>query len=211
MTTSTLLLILVCLLPLGCSTSADSNPPAAKPTVASTTSTTPTTATPVTSPRASGFYALSATDIDGQPDALAPHAGKVTLVVNTASECGYTPQYDGLQKLHTELASRGFAVIGVPSNDFGGQEPGSAAEIKTFCSERFHVTFPMLAKAVTKSGSDQSPIFGYLEKETGKLPSWNFCKYLVGKDGKVIAFYPSKVTPNDAELRKAIEDALAKS
>jgi glutathione peroxidase len=162
------------------------------------------------STQAKGFYALTATDIDGKPQPLSQYSGKVALVVNTASECGYTPQYEGLESLFAELEPRGFVVLGWPSNDFGGQEPGSAEDIKKFCSDKYHVSFPMFEKVVTKSGSGQSPIYDNLGKATGKLPSWNFCKYLVGKDGTVLAFYPSKVTPSDAELRKDIEAALSK-
>jgi glutathione peroxidase len=166
---------------------------------------------PSVSAKPAGFYSLSSADIDGHPQALAQYAGKVALVVNTASECGYTPQYKGLQELYTELEPRGFVVLGYPSNDFGGQEPGTAEEIKSFCTEKYSVSFPMFAKIVTKSGAEQSPVYRELESATGKLPNWNFCKYLIGKDGKVIAFYPSKVTPSDAELRQAIEAALAAS
>jgi len=158
---------------------------------------------------AGGLYALSAPDIDGRAQDLSQYAGKVALVVNTASECGYTPQYTGLQKLHSDLSARGFVVLGFPSNDFGGQEPGSADEIKSFCSDKYAVTFPLFAKVVTKAGAEQSPIYGHLGGATGELPKWNFCKYLVDKHGKVLEFYPSKVAPDDAGLRKAIEDALA--
>ncbi len=172
--------------------------------VGSTREPAPTPQTPV-----SGLYALTAPDIDGVQQALSQYAGKVALVVNTASACGYTPQYEGLQALHTELASRGLVVVGFPSNDFGAQEPGNSEQIKSFCSTKYAVTFPMFAKVGTKAGAEQSPIYGYLGGATGKLPNWNFCKYLVGKDGTVIAFYPSKVAPNDAELRAAILAALA--
>jgi len=158
-----------------------------------------------------GFYSLDVADIDGRTQSLSRYAGKVALVVNTASECGFTPQYAGLQKLSDELAPRGFVVLGFPSNDFGAQEPGSAEEIKAFCSTNYHVTFPLFEKVVTKAGAGQSPVYAALAGATGKLPSWNFCKYLVGKDGKVLGFYPSKVTPDDAALRKAIEAALAGS
>lgn len=153
------------------------------------------------------FYALKTTSLGGQPVDLKTYEGKVTLVVNTASQCGYTPQYKGLQQLHTELAPRGFSVLGFPSNDFGGQEPGSASEIKTFCERNYGVTFPMFSKVVTKAGADQSPVYVYLG-QTGNLPKWNFSKYLVGKDGKVLAFFPSNVTPESPELRQAIDKAL---
>lgn len=146
--------------------------------------------------------------IHEKPQSLCEYAGKVLLVVNTASECGYTPQYEGLQRLYAELQDRGVVVLGFPSNDFGGQEPGSAEEIRTFCTQRYQVTFPMFAKVVTRAGDGQSPVYALLGEATGHLPSWNFCKYLVGKDGKVLAFYDSKVTPDGAELRRAIESAL---
>jgi glutathione peroxidase len=152
---------------------------------------------------------LTTPDIDGRPVPLAKYAGKVVLIVNTASKCGYTPQYAGLQKMYDELSARGFVVLGYPSNDFGGQEPGDAAAIKAFCDENYHVTFPMFGKVVTKAGPDQAPLYGFLSTATGKLPSWNFCKYLVGKDGHVIGFYSSKVTPENDELRQAIDAALA--
>lgn len=154
------------------------------------------------------LYDLQTTSLDGKPAPLAAYKGKVTLVVNTASQCGYTPQYAGLQKLHDEMKGKGFSVLGFPSNDFGGQEPGAAEEIATFCQRNYGVTFPMFSKLVTKAGPGQSPIYAYLGA-TGDLPGWNFSKYLIGKDGKVKAFFPSKVTPEDPALRKAIEEALA--
>jgi glutathione peroxidase len=220
MTLSPLVPFLVCLIPLGCSSSAEStsssveskpSPPTAesKPSPKETPPGNEGKVSPKETPRANGFYALSAADIDGRQQALSQYTGKVALVVNTASECGFTPQYEGLEKLYSELEPRGFVVLGYPSNDFGSQEPGSATEIKTFCSEKYHVTFPMFAKVVTKPGPEQSPIYDNLGKATGKLPTWNFCKYLVDKNGNVLAFYPSKVKPDDAELRKAIETALA--
>lgn len=155
------------------------------------------------------FYSLQAKSLDTAPAELAGCKGKVTLVVNVASECGYTPQYAGLQKLHDELKDRGFAVLGFPSNDFGAQEPGDAAQIRQFCTTKYKVGFPLFAKVQTKEGEGQSPIYTWLQKQSGKLPNWNFCKYLVGKDGNVIGFYNSKVKPDDAELRAAIEKALA--
>lgn len=158
--------------------------------------------------KATSLYELETRTLDGKAAPLARYKGKVTLVVNTASQCGYTPQYAGLQKLHDELQGRGFSVLGFPSNDFGGQEPGSAQEIATFCQRNYGVSFPMFAKIVTKAGPDQSPVYGFLGA-TGDLPAWNFSKYLVGKDGRVRAFFPSKVTPDDPQLRKAIEEALA--
>ncbi len=157
---------------------------------------------------AQSFYALETTSLDGKPVDLGQYAGKVTLVVNVASKCGYTPQYAGLEALYKEYSPRGFSVLGFPSNDFGGQEPGTPEEIQTFCKKNYGVTFPMFAKLVTKAGPTQSPIY-HLLGETGHLPDWNFCKYLVGKDGKVLDFFPSKVTPESQELRAAIDAALA--
>jgi glutathione peroxidase len=153
------------------------------------------------------FYSLQATRLTGEPAPLADYKGKVALVVNTASQCGFTPQYKGLQALYQELEPRGFVVLGFPSNDFGGQEPGSAQEIKEFCELKYKVTFPMFSKVVTKAVEGQSPIYAWLGR-TGNLPQWNFGKYLIGRDGKVLGYFPSKVTPESPELRTAIEDAL---
>ena len=154
------------------------------------------------------FYALSTTKLSGEPVGLKEYEGKVALVVNTASKCGFTPQYKGLQALYSELSPRGFVILGFPSNDFGGQEPGTSEEIKQFCELNYKVTFPMFSKVVTKAGPDQSPIYSWLG-QTGNLPKWNFSKYLIGKDGKVVAFFPSNVTPEDPTLRAAIAKALA--
>ena len=153
------------------------------------------------------FYSLKTTTLQGKPADLGDFKGKVTLVVNVASACGYTPQYKGLQALRTELSGKGFEVLGFPSNEFGGQEPGSAEEIQTFCERNYGVTFPMFSKLATAKGAGQSPVYAFLT-EGRPAPNWNFCKYLVGKDGKVIAFYPSKVAPDSKELRDAIDEAL---
>jgi glutathione peroxidase len=151
------------------------------------------------------LYSLSATDIDGAQQPLSTYKGKVALVVNVASQCGFTPQYTGLEKLWEDYKGKNFVLLGFPSNDFGGQEPGSEAEIKKFCSTKFHVTFPMFAKVKTK-GDGQSPIYKLLAQK-GE-PQWNFHKYLIGKDGQVLAAFPSKVTPDSPELRAAIDAAL---
>ena len=158
---------------------------------------------------AESFYALQTTTLQGQSASLADYAGKVTLVVNVASKCGFTPQYAGLQKLHDELKGRGFSVLGFPSNDFGAQEPGTAEEIATFCQKNYGVTFPMFSKVVTRAGADQSPVYAFLG-ESGTLPQWNFSKYVVDKNGKVVAFFPSRVAPDAPDLRAAIEKALAR-
>jgi len=156
------------------------------------------------------LYSLKVPALSGESVDLKKYEGKVTLVVNVASQCGFTPQYKGLQQLHTELSPRGFSVLGFPSNDFGAQEPGSATEIKAFCEKNYGVTFPMFSKVVTKAGPDQSAVYSFLG-QTGNLPQWNFSKYVIGKDGKVVAFFPSKVAPDAPELRQAIEKALGSS
>lgn len=153
------------------------------------------------------FYDLKTKTLDGKPADLAQYRGKVSLVVNVASMCGYTPQYAGLEKLQRDLKGKGFNVLGFPSNDFGGQEPGSAEEIATFCRLTYDVTFPMFEKLVTKRGPDQSPIYGFLGT-SGKLPAWNFSKYVIDKQGRIVAFFPSEVTPEDPALRAAINKAL---
>jgi glutathione peroxidase len=128
--------------------------------------------------------------------------------VNVASQCGYTPQYEGLEQLHREMKGKPFNVLGFPSNDFGGQEPGTAEEIAQFCKLTYGVTFPMFEKVVTFSGAGQSPIYGFLGR-SGKLPAWNFSKYVIDKNGQVVGFFPSDVTPEDPALRAAIAKALA--
>jgi glutathione peroxidase len=154
------------------------------------------------------FYDVETKALDGKPGNLAQYRGKVAVVVNLASKCGYTPQYAGLEKLYRDLAPKGVVVLGFPSNDFGGQEPGTAEEIATFCRTTYDVTFPLFEKSVTKAGPTQSPAYQFLGA-SGNLPAWNFSKYVIGKDGKVVAFFPSKVTPDSPELRAAIEKALA--
>jgi glutathione peroxidase len=157
--------------------------------------------------QSASFYDLKTHTLQGKPADLGTYRGTVTLVVNTASECGYTPQYEGLEQLHKELSPKGFSVLGFPSNDFGGQEPGSAQEIEAFCRKNYGVTFPMFAKLSTRPGATQSPIYKFLGAG-GQLPKWNFSKYVIGKDGKIVAFFPSAVTPDSAELRSAITKAL---
>lgn len=155
------------------------------------------------------LHAFTVEGIDQRPRDLAAWSGKVALVVNTASECGFTNQYEGLQELQTRYGARGFDVLAFPSNDFGGQEPGTSAQIQEFCTTRFDATFPLFAKVGVKSGAGQSPLYAWLGEATGKLPGWNFGKYLVGRDGKPIAFWPSTTKPLDAEVTSAIEKALA--
>lgn len=157
---------------------------------------------------AMNVYSMQLNGLDGKPVDMSQFQGKVTLVVNVASHCGYTSQYKGLQALHAELKDKGFAVLGFPCNDFGAQEPGTADEIRSFCTTKYSVDFPMFAKLQTKEGAGQSPLYAMLQKETGKLPGWNFCKYLVGKDGKPIQFFASGASPDGKELRAAIEKAM---
>jgi len=145
---------------------------------------------------------------DDTPQDLCQYAGKVVLVVNTASYCGYTSQYEGLEALYAKYGSKGLVVLGFPSNDFGKQEPGSSKEIADFCFNTYGVKFPMFAKSVV-SGSAPNPLFANLIKITGKAPAWNFHKYLIDRNGKVIDNFASKVTPGDKQLVGAVEKALA--
>jgi glutathione peroxidase len=155
------------------------------------------------------LYSLKTTTLAGQPADLGQYKGKVALVVNVASQCGLTPQYAGLEKLYEEYKGKGAVVLGFPSNDFGGQEPGTPEEITEFCKKNYGVSFPLFSKVVTKAGPDQSPVYGFLGVG-GQLPTWNFAKYVVDKDGKVVAFFNSKVTPEAKELREALDGALAR-
>jgi len=157
---------------------------------------------------ADSFYDLKTKTLLGKDGNLAQYKGKVSLVVNVASKCGFTPQYEGLEKLQREMKGKPFNVLGFPSNDFGQQEPGSAEEIAQFCKLTYDVTFPMFEKVVTMKGSEQSPIYAFLG-QSGHLPAWNFSKYVVDKQGKIVAFFPSEVTPEDPKLRDAIAKALA--
>lgn len=158
--------------------------------------------------KVNSFYDLKTKSLDGKPADLSSYKGKVTLVVNVASKCGYTPQYEGLEKLYREMKGKGVTLLGFPSNDFGGQEPGSDEEIATFCKNTYDVTFPLFTKGQTKPGAGQSPIYAWLAR-SGNLPAWNFSKYVIGKDGKVVAFFPSKTTPDSPELKAALDKALA--
>lgn len=135
------------------------------------------------------------------------YAGKVILVVNTASKCGFTPQYEGLEALYRELAPRGLVVLGFPSNDFGGQEPGTEAEIGKFCRSTYGVQFPMFEKTVVR-GDDAHPFYRHLRDATGKSPQWNFYKYLIDRDGKVVRAFGSMTSPASGKLRDAIESLL---
>ncbi|MGB0098815.1 MAG: glutathione peroxidase [Nocardioides sp.] len=156
------------------------------------------------------LHDLSARTIDGQDQDLATYDGQVLLVVNTASQCGFTPQYQGLQSLHDTYAERGFAVLGFPCDQFGGQEPGSDEEISGFCEKNFGVTFPLYSK-VEVNGPDAHPVFQHLRSEKGGLLGsrikWNFTKFLVGKDGRVLGRYGPTTKPE--KIAGDIERALA--
>ncbi|WP_313461944.1 glutathione peroxidase [Stenotrophomonas sp.] len=144
----------------------------------------------------------------GEVNLQKQYGGKVLLVVNTASKCGFTPQYEGLEALQKKYAARGFSVLGFPSNDFKGQEPGSEAQIQEFCTLTYGVKFPMFQK-VEVTGDNATPLYKQLTAATGVAPGWNFHKYLVSRDGRVVAQFPSRVKPDDAELVKAIEHELS--
>jgi glutathione peroxidase len=146
---------------------------------------------------------------DDAPQDLCQYAGKVVLVVNTASYCGYTSQYQGLEALYAKYSGRGLVVLGFPSNDFGKQEPGNSKEIADFCYNTYGVKFPMFAKS-SVHGPDANPLHANLAKITGHEPKWNFTKYLIDRSGNVVEYFPSKVTPDDAQLVGKIEQALAK-
>ncbi|HNR92551.1 MAG TPA: glutathione peroxidase [Dokdonella sp.] len=141
-------------------------------------------------------------------DLCQAHGGKVLLVVNTASKCGYTPQYEGLEVLHAKYAARGFAVLGFPSNDFRNQEPGTEQEIQAFCTLTYGVRFPMFEKVSVKEGAANPFYVKLAEASGGHYPAWNFHKYLLDRNGKVVADYPSKVKPDDAGLVARIEALL---
>lgn len=144
---------------------------------------------------------------DEKPQSLCQYRGKVLLVVNTASFCGFTPQYEGLEKLHARYKDRGLVVLGFPSNDFA-QEAGTNKEIADFCENTFGVKFPMFGKTTVR-GSDANPLFRELAAQTGRAPLWNFHKYLIGRDGKAVASYTSLTRPDDAALLKTLEQQLA--
>ena len=145
---------------------------------------------------------------DDAPQNLCQYAGKVILVVNTASYCGFTPQYEGLEKLYANYGAQGLVVLGFPSNDFGQQEPGKSKEIADFCFNTYGVKFPMFEKSVVK-GKNANALFQELAKAGGGEPKWNFYKYLVGRDGKLIDSYSSITTPDSASLVGDVKKALA--
>ena len=159
------------------------------------------------------LYDFTLKDIDGRDRSLAEFKGQVLLLVNVASKCGFTRQYAGLEKLHQTYKDRGFAVLGFPANNFMGQEPGTEAEIKSFCTLTYGVTFPMFSKISVK-GKTIHPLYAFLTDEklhpgAGGAVGWNFNKFLVGRDGAVLAHYGSRTAPDDPDLAAALEKALA--
>lgn len=146
---------------------------------------------------------------DEKPVDLCQFAGKVLLVVNTASECGYTPQYKGLEALQRRYGPDKLVVLGFPSNDFGGQEPGGNRQVADFCENQFDVRFPMFAKSVVKPGPQRNPLYKALAERSGQLPGWNFHKYLVARDGQQVLSFASAVDPQDPALLKAIDRLLS--
>ncbi len=144
---------------------------------------------------------------DGKPQALCQYQGKVILVVNTASFCGYTSQYEGLEKLYARLKGNGLVVLGFPSNDFGEQEPGNSKEIADFCRLTYGVEFPMLGKTVVK-GKDANPFYLKLAEITGSKPKWNFHKYLINRDASKVLAFDSATQPDDKDLLKKIDEFL---
>jgi len=155
---------------------------------------------------------MSVKGADGSVADLSAYAGKVLLIVNTASKCGFTPQYEGLEALHRKYADRGFEVLGFPCNQFGGQESGTNKEIKEFCSAKFHVTFPMFEK-IAVNGAQRHPLYVELAGQDSPFPgdiTWNFNKFLIGRDGKILQRFGSAAKPESAEVVQAIEAALRK-
>src|ERR1700720_582208 len=159
----------------------------------------------------SGVYGFTLNSIEGKPAPLADYKGKVVLMVNVASKCGYTPQYTALEAVYEKYKDQGFVILGFPANNFGAQEPGTNEEIKTFCTRKYNVSFPMYSKISVK-GEDQAPLYAYLTKDTGPGLAgeikWNFTKFLVDRDGKVVQRFEPAITPDSKEVTAAIEKQL---
>lgn len=163
------------------------------------------------STQAKSFYSLEAPGIDGQKVSLSQYAGKTVLVVNTASECGLTPQYKGLQAIYQKYKDQGFEILAFPSNDFGAQEPGANGEIKKFCELKYKTTFPLFSKAEVK-GAQKQPVYKYLTEESpfkGEI-TWNFEKFLIDAKGQVVARFSPKVEPESKEVTSKIEELLVR-
>jgi glutathione peroxidase len=163
---------------------------------------------------AASIYDFTMKSIDGQPVSLKSYSGKVVLLVNVASKCGFTPQYAGLESLYEKYKDRGFVIVGVPANNFAQQEPGTNEEIKKFCSNKYNVSFPMMSK-VSVLGDDETPLYRFLTDKSqnpqvaGDI-KWNFTKFLFDRNGKPVARFEPAVTPDSSEVQTAIESALGK-
>ena len=165
----------------------------------------------VSASAADSIYDIPLKDIDGKDATLKPYAGKVVLIVNVASKCGFTPQYTALETIYQKYQSQGLVVCGFPCNQFGGQEPGTDAEIKEFCTSKYSVTFPMFDK-LEVNGANRHPLYVALAGKDSPFPGdigWNFTKFLIGRDGKILNRFSSPVKPDSTEVRAAIEVALA--
>jgi glutathione peroxidase len=161
--------------------------------------------------RAASIYDIPVKDIDGTATNLSAYKGKVLLIVNVASKCGFTPQYKSLEATYKKYSGQGFVILGFPCNQFGGQEPGSDEEIKQFCTSKYFITFPLFDK-IEVNGANRHPLYVMLAGESSPFPGdikWNFTKFLIGKDGKILNRFESKVTPDSPEVTAAIEAALA--
>jgi glutathione peroxidase len=161
--------------------------------------------------RAQSIYEIPVKDIESKPATLAPYKGRVLLIVNVASECGYTPQYAGLEAIYKKYADKGLIVLGFPCNQFGGQEPGTDAEIKQFCTANYQVTFPLFDK-IDVNGANRHPLYARLAGQDSPFPgniTWNFNKFLIGRDGTILKRFDSKFEPDSPEVTAAIEAALA--
>ncbi len=168
----------------------------------------------LTASHVTSIYDFTMKSIDGQPVKLKSYKGKVVMVVNVASKCGFTPQYAGLEALYEKYKDRGFVIVGVPANNFASQEPGTNEEIKKFCSTKYNVTFPMMAK-VSVLGDDKTPLYQFLtdkseNPQVGGEIKWNFTKFLFSRDGKPVARFEPAVTPESPQVQAAIESALGK-
>lgn len=160
---------------------------------------------------ADSLYDIPLKDIDGKDASLKPYSGKVMLIVNVASKCGFTPQYQALEATYEKYSSQGLVICGFPCNQFGSQEPGTDAEIKQFCTSKYDVTFPMFDK-LDVNGDNRHPLYVALAGQDSPFPGnirWNFTKFLIGRDGKIVARFDSKVKPDSPEITQAIESALA--
>jgi len=161
--------------------------------------------------RAGSIQDIAVKDIDGKDTSLSAYKGKVLLIVNVASKCGLTPQYKGLEAIHEKYKDQGFSVLGFPCNQFNGQEPGTNEEIKQFCATKYNVTFPLFDK-LDVNGPKRHPLYAELAGKDSPYPGdikWNFGKFLIGRDGKIIKRFEPRTTPDDPEVTKAIEAALA--